>query len=91
MEDFLRWLGQQLGMALRLVVELLADTVSGIDDFFTGFFESLGLGVTAANLVFLVLGVYLLYNGIRRFFDHSILGGLVRLGLAVLLLGWLIN
>lgn len=91
MEEFLRWLGEQVGTALRVVVELLAGVFAGVDDFFTGLAESLGMSVTALNLVFLVVGVYLLYSGIRGLARRALLGGVIQLGLAVLLLGWLIN
>lgn len=91
MEEFLRWLGEQAGNVLRLLVDLLAGVFSGIDDFFTGMGASLGMSVTAVNLVFLLLGVYLLYSGVRRFLRGRLLGGVLRVGLSVLLLGWLIN
>lgn len=91
MEDFFRWLGEQVGAALRLVVDLLAGAFSGVDDFFTGLGTSLGMSISVVNLVFLVVGVYLLYSGFRSFTRRALVGGVVRLGLAVLLLGWLIN
>lgn len=91
MEEFLGWLGEQVGTALRMLVELLAGAFSGVDDFFTGLAESLGMSVSVVNVVFLVLGVYLLYSAVRMFAGRSIVRGLVRLGLGVLLLGWLIN
>jgi len=91
MEDFLHWLGEQVGNALRLLVELLAGMFSGVDDFFTGMGTSLGMSVTAVNLIFLLLGIYLLYSGFRRCFRGHLLGGVLRVGLSVLLLGWLIN
>lgn len=91
MEDFLEWLGTQVGDALRLLVELLAGAFSGVDDFFTGVAESLGMSVSALNVMFLILGVFLLYSGFRGLVRRKLLGGVVQLGLAVLLLGWLIN
>lgn len=91
MEEFLGWLGQQLGNVIRIVVELLAGAFAGIDNFFTGLGMSLGMSVTVVNLILLVLGIYLLYIGFRRFIRGRLLGGLIHLGLGVLLLGWLIN
>lgn len=91
MEEFLGWLGEQVGNALRMLVELLAATFAGVDDFFAGVAESLGISITALNVAFLVLGVYLLYSGFRGLIRRAVVGGIVKLGLAVLLLGWLIN
>lgn len=91
MEQFPGWLGQLVGTGIRFVVELLTSLFTGVDDFFAGLGLSLGMSVTVVNLIFLVLGVYLLYAGFRRFIRGHLLGGVLRLGLGVLLLGWLIN
>lgn len=91
MEEFFRWLGEQVGAAIRLVVELLAGAFAGVDDFFTGMAGELGMSVSVVNLALLVLGLYLLYSGVRKFSRRALIGGVVRLGLAVLLLAWLIH
>lgn len=91
MEDFFRWLGEQVGTAIRMVVEAVASVFSGVDDFFTGLAESLGMSASIVNLIFLVLGLYLFYVGVRKLTRRAVVGGLVRIGFAVLLLGWLIH
>lgn len=91
MEEFSRWLGEQVGAALRWVIELLVGVFSGLDDFFTGFAMSLGMNATVMNLVFLVLGLYLLYVSIRKFSRRRFAAGALRLAFAVLLLAWLIR
>lgn len=91
MEAFFQWLGEQVGTGIRLVVEALASVFAGVDDFFTGMAQALGMSATIVNLVFLVLGLYLLYLGIRKLTRRAVVGGLVRIGFAVLLLGWLIH
>lgn len=91
MENFLQWLGAQVGTALRFVVEVLGAAVAGVDDFVTGLATSLGMSATAWNLALLVVGVFLLYRGVRKLVGRAFLAGFVRVALAVLLLGWLIN
>lgn len=91
MEDFSRWLGEQVGAALRWVIELLVGAFSGLDDFFSGLAQSLGMPATVMNLLFLVLGLYLLYAGVQKFARRRFVSGAIRLAFAVLLLGWLIN
>ncbi|HLQ85292.1 MAG TPA: hypothetical protein VK110_03995 [Salinisphaeraceae bacterium] len=91
MEDFFHWLGEQTGTVLRALVELLVSAFYGIGDFFAGLGTSLGMNITLINLLFLILGVYLLYSGFRQLLRRALLGGIVRLALAVLLLTWLIN
>lgn len=91
MEEFFRWMGEQLGEAIRLVVEALSSAFAGLDDFVFGLTRELGMNATVVSVAFLLLGLFLLYAGTRKLFRGALLGGVLRLGLAVLLLGWLIN
>lgn len=91
MEQFPGWLGQLVGTAIRFVVEFLAAMFAGIDDFFVGLGLSLGMSVTLVNLILLCVGVLLLYSGFRRAIRGRLIGAIIRLGLGVLLLLWLIN
>lgn len=91
MENFFRWLGEQLGDGLRLVVEALTGAFASVDDFVTGLTAALGMNATLVNLVFLLVGIYLLYSGGRKLFRGAPLASVFRFGAAVLLLGWLID
>lgn len=91
MEDFFRWMGEQLGDAIRLVVESLSLLFAGIDDFVSGLTGALGMNATVVSVAFLLLGLFLLYAGVRNLVRGAFVSGFIWLGLALLLLGWLID
>lgn len=92
---FFNALGEAVGNALRLVVELLAAVFSSlwgaIDSFVEGLTGALGINPSLLSFAILVAGVLCLLSGIRALLRRSIVGGLIWLALGMLVLGWLIQ
>ncbi|BAN46204.1 hypothetical protein [Metapseudomonas resinovorans] len=93
-EGFFEWLGRIIGTAIRFVVDLLSGILGGfsqaIDDFINGLARAIGMDVSIFSLIFLVIGLLLLYSGIRAFIRKSIIGGLVLTFLGLVVMSWLI-
>ncbi|GLZ84831.1 hypothetical protein Pres01_08820 [Metapseudomonas resinovorans] len=93
-EGFFEWLGQIIGTVIRFVVDLLSGVLGGIgqaiDDFFNGLARAIGMDVSFFSLFLLVIGLLLLYSGIRAFIRKSIIGGLVLTFLGLVVMSWLI-
>lgn len=93
-EGFFDGLGEMLGRAIRFVVDLLSGLLGGIwsamDDFLHGLARAIGMDASLFSFVFLVLGLLLLYSGIRAFMRRSIIGGIIWtvLGLIVMSLAY---
>ena len=94
-DSFFQWLGNLLGEVLRAVVAgakfLFGGLGAAIGDFSAGLADALGMSPTLFNFGLLVLGLLLLYAGIRALMNRSLLGAVFWLILAVLLLGGLIG
>ena len=54
-----------------------------------GFFD--GMDASLFSFVFLVLGLLLLYSGIRAFMRRSIVGGVIWTVLGLIVMSWLIH
>lgn len=91
---FFTWLGESLGEAIRFVIDLLSGLFTGIGaamyDFIEGLTGSLGMAPSLFGLIVLIVGLLLLYKGIRAFLRHAIVGGLIWTLLGLLVLSWLI-
>ncbi|MDV6317481.1 hypothetical protein [Chromohalobacter sp. HP20-39] len=94
-DRFFHWLGEFLGDALRVIVDALSALFAGlgvaIERFFDGLAGSLGVSSSLINLMVLIIGVWMLYRGIRALLRRGFVGGLVWLFLGLLVLGWLIR
>ncbi|WP_410525047.1 hypothetical protein [Pseudomonas aeruginosa] len=94
-EGFFDGLGEMLGRAIRFVVDLLSGLLGGIwgamDDFLHGLARAIGMDASLFSFVFLVLGLLLLYSGIRAFMRRSIVGGVIRTVLGLIVMSWLIH
>lgn len=94
-ESTFEWMGAILGEAIRTVVAALRAVFGGfgtaIGDFSSGLAGALGMSPTLFNFGLLVLGLLLLYAGIRALMNRSLLGAILWFILAVLLLGGLIG
>ncbi|ANF58275.1 hypothetical protein [Halotalea alkalilenta] len=95
MQDFFNALGRTIGNAIRFVVELLGGFFSGISDAARGFVHgltgALGVSDSVASIVVLVIGLMLLYTGIRALLRRSLVAGVIWLLLGLLVLSWLIS
>jgi len=94
-ESTFEWLGAMLGEAIRTIVAALKTVFGGFGEavgaFSSGLAEALGMSPTLFNFALLVLGLLLLYAGIRSLMNRSVLGAIFWFLLAVLLLGGLIG
>ncbi|MBZ0328824.1 hypothetical protein KZO25_00645 [Halomonas sp. ANAO-440] len=95
MQDFFTWLGKTLGEIIRFVVDLLIHFFQNLGDAARGFFHglsaSLGVPTTLVSLLILVLGLWLLYLGLRALLRRRLVATLIWGLLGVTVLSWLIN
>ncbi|SDV50528.1 hypothetical protein [Chitinasiproducens palmae] len=93
--NFFEWLGNLLGRMIRFVVSLAERLLSGLrgafSDFFSGLTGAVGISPTLFNVVWLVLGLLLLYAAVRAFLARAIVAGIVWLVLAVFVLSALMG
>ncbi|MFN2330327.1 MAG: hypothetical protein ABR580_00430 [Halomonas sp.] len=94
MEDFFTWVGRTLGEIIRFVVDLLTDFFSNIGNAAGGFLDglsgSLGIPPSLISLIILVIGLWLLWKGVRALMRRAIVAALIWLLLGVMVLSWLI-
>ncbi|MGM0832023.1 MAG: hypothetical protein ACQEUK_04235 [Pseudomonadota bacterium] len=85
--------GEAIGDAIRVMVEFLlgffTNFFGALDDFIDGLTRSLGINASFFSLLVLVIGLWLLWRGIRVLLRGSLLGAIVRIVLAVFILSWL--
>lgn len=93
-EGFFEWLGRIIGTAIRFIVDLLSGVLGGIgqaiDDFLGGLARAIGMDVSFFSLILLIIGLLLLYAGIRAFIRRAIISGLVLTFLGLVVMSWLI-
>ena len=91
---FFNWLGESLGEAIRFVVDVLAGFFAGIGiamhDFIEGLTGSLGMNASLFGLIALLVGLGLLYKGVRALLQRSFVAGGLWMLLGLLVLSWLI-
>lgn len=94
-EGFFGWLGHAIGSVIRFVVDLLSGFLGGIadaiDDFFAGMAQAIGINQSIFSFIFLALGLFLLYKGVRALTRKAFVAGVLWLLLGLMLLGWLIR
>lgn len=85
--------GEAIGDAIRVMVEFLlgffTNFFGAFDDFIDGLTRSLGINASFFSILVLVIGLWLLWRGIRALLRGSLLGAIVRIVLAVFILSWL--
>ncbi|WP_022963543.1 hypothetical protein [Halopseudomonas pelagia] len=89
------WLGEALGTVIRLLVDSLAwifDVLSSASSaFVNGFARTLGVDSNIFTIIFVVLGLILIYAGVRAFINKRIIGGVIWCLLGLWLLSALIR
>lgn len=89
------WLGERVGEAIRFIIDLLALLFGNIshtvERFVTGLTEALGISSSIFSLLFLLIGLWLLYQGIRALLGRRIVGGLIWLFVGLVVLSWLVG
>ncbi|MFC7368704.1 hypothetical protein [Vreelandella zhaodongensis] len=90
---FFDGIGEAIGASIRAVVEFLlgifGNFFSAFDDFIDGLTRSLGINASFFSILVLVIGLWLLWRGVRALLRGSLLGAIVRIVLAVFILSWL--
>lgn len=94
MEEFFTWIGSTLGDVIRFVVDLLTGFFANIGDAARGFLDglsgALGISPSLVSLAVLLIGLWLLWAGVRALMRRAILAALIWLLLGVTVLSWLI-
>ncbi len=94
-ETTFQWLGSMLGEAIRTIVGALKYLFGGLGtalgDFSSGVAAAMGMSPTLFNFAVLIIGLLLLYAGVRALFRRSVVAAIVWLILAVVVLGSLIG
>ncbi|SDJ38137.1 hypothetical protein SAMN04487867_13815 [Vreelandella titanicae] len=86
-------IGETIGEAIRVVVEFLlgifTNFFGAFGDFIDGLTRSLGINDSFFSIAVLVIGLLILWGGLRAFLRGSIIGGIVRTVLGLFILSWL--
>lgn len=95
LDNFFHWVGEQLGDAIRFIVDSLGwlfDNFYGvIDSFINGLTGALGIDASIFTLLILLIGLAMLFAAVRALLRRSVLPTLIWTVLGVLLLSWLIH
>ncbi|BBI53924.1 hypothetical protein HORIV_63450 [Vreelandella olivaria] len=86
-------IGETIGEAIRVVVDFLlgifTNFFAAFGDFIDGLTRSLGINDSFFSIAVLVIGLLILWGGLRAFLRGSLLGGIVRTVLGLFILSWL--
>ncbi|MFN3579081.1 MAG: hypothetical protein ACK4VV_01240 [Pseudomonas sp.] len=89
------WLGEALGTVIRLIVDSLAwvfNVLSGASSaFVNGFARALGVDSNIFTILFVILGLILIYTGVRAFIRKRFISGFIWCLLGLWLLSALIR
>jgi len=84
--------GEAIGDAIHAVVTFLLalfdNAFDAIHNFFDGLARALGISGSFLSIVVLVIGLWLLFSGLRALLRGSLLGAIVRVVIGLLVLGW---
>lgn len=94
-EGVFRWIGNALGEILRSLVDavgfIFGKIGAALHEFFAGVAGAMGIDPSFLNIVWIVLGVWMLFSAIRAFAHRRIFAGIVWLFLVSLLFGLLMS
>ncbi len=84
--------GAAIGDAIHAVVTFLRalfdNAFGAIHNFFDGLSRSLGISGSFLSIIVLIIGLWLLFSGVRALLRGSIIGAIVRVLIGLLVLGW---
>ncbi|WP_447527528.1 MULTISPECIES: hypothetical protein [unclassified Vreelandella] len=90
---FFDGVGEAIGDAIRVVVEFLlgifGNFFGAFGDFIDGLTRSLGINDSFFSIAVLIIGLLILWGGIKSFLRGSIIGGIVQTLIALFILSWL--
>ncbi|RUR54555.1 hypothetical protein [Vreelandella populi] len=85
--------GSTIGDVIRAVVEFLlgifTNFFGAFGDFIDGLTRSLGINDSFFSIAVLVIGLLILWGGVKSFLRGSIVGGIVKTIIALFILSWL--
>ncbi len=95
MQEFFYWIGELVGSGIRAVVDGLRWVFEQIDgvlnSFVDGLTGALGINSSVFSLAFLLIGLLLVYAGVRALIRKAVVTGIIWLLLGLILLSWLIT
>ncbi|MES1924056.1 hypothetical protein [Salinisphaera sp. T31B1] len=93
--DFFHSIGEMLGAAIRLVVQglqwIFGNLYGAIDSFIHGLTGALGIDSSWFGILLLVIGLAMLYAGLRALLRRAFVGGVLWIVIGLILLSWLIH
>ena len=89
------WLGSAIGSVVRVVIDsliwLFTMLSNASSDFINGFSRALGVNSNLLSIAGVILGLFLIYTGVRAFIRRKIVPGIIWVLLGLWLLSALIN
>ncbi|BDX18381.1 MAG: hypothetical protein CMK85_12375 [Pseudomonadales bacterium] len=89
------WLGSAIGSVVRVVIDsliwLFTMLSNASSDFINGFSRALGVNSNLLSIAAVILGLFLIYTGVRAFIRRKIVLGIIWVLLGLWLLSALIN
>ncbi|WP_017428980.1 hypothetical protein [Vreelandella jeotgali] len=87
-------IGETLGNAIHGVVTFLLslfdNTLSAAQEFVDGLTRSLGISGSLFSILVLIVGLWLLFGGLRALLRGALIGAVVRVAIGLLVLSWLL-
>ena len=94
-EGLFRWLGNALGDLLRAIIDavsfIFGKIGAAVHEFLAGVAGSMGIDPSFLNILWIVLGVWMLFTAIRAFARGRIFAGVIWLFLVTVLFGILMS
>lgn len=94
-DTFFHWVGEQLGVAIRFIVDGLGwlfDNLYGlVDSFVQGLTGALGIDASIFSLLMLIIGIAMLAAAVRALMRRAVIATLLWTVLGVIVLSWLIH
>lgn len=91
---FFDTVGATIGDIIRTVVEFLLAIFTNFfgasEEFVDGLSRSLGINASFFSILMLIIGLFLLWGGVRAILRGALFGAIFRIVLALFILSWLI-
>ncbi|MWJ27750.1 hypothetical protein GPM19_05925 [Halomonas sp. ZH2S] len=92
--SFFDSVGEKIGEIIRAFVDFLVAMFSNffgaMDAFVDGLTRSLGINASFFSIAVLVIGLLIVFGGIRALLRGSVVGGVLRTLVGLVILSWLI-
>lgn len=92
---FFEGVGEAIGEVIQALVAGLLSLSDGslgaFEGFINGLAGSLGISPSFFSILILVIGLWVLWRGVRALMRGSLLGAIVRIVLGLMILSWLLT